>query len=159
MKKTCLMTFAALLGMAAITVAGEDVTSSLVPTEDGHGAVACVNVTFSDLSELPGKAVKGLWSLIVCITQPIHAFHYVRDKRGAIVTDADGDNKKVWLPFYRLWGEHQGDSIVGIVYDNRGTNGIAGSYWFAGYDNSGWQDKAGKATALLALVLIDKNNN
>lgn len=155
----CFAMFAvAFLGQAAMTVAG-DVTSSLAPTEDGRGVAACVSVNFGDLRELPRNAVKGLWSLIMCVTQPIHPYHYVRDERGTIVKDADGDNQKVWLPFYRLWGEHQGDSVVGIVYDNGGANGIAGSHWLAGYGNSGWQDKAGKTTSLLAILFIDRNNN
>lgn len=143
---------AALQGLAAMTVAQEDITSSLVPTDDGRGVAACVRVSFSDLRELPAKAVQGLWALIVCVTQPIHPYHYVRDAEGKVVTDSEGGNEKVWFPFYRLWGERQGDSVAGIVYDNRGTNGIAGSHWFAGYGGSGWEDKAGKLAGLALLA-------
>jgi hypothetical protein len=146
------MLAAALLGQTALSMAGEDVTSSLVPTDDGRGVAACVSVSFGNLRELPVKAVKGLWSLVVCVTQPIHPYHYVRDDQRKVVTDSNGHNKKVWLPFYRLWGEHQSDSVVGIVYDNHGTNGIAGSCWFAGYGNSGWQDKGGKLAGLALLT-------
>ena len=154
MMKTAWITVfaAALFGHAAMTSAGDGVTSSLVPTEDGHGVVACVNVTFSNLSELPVKAVKGLWSLVVCVTQPIHPYHYMRNGQGEIVKNRDGNNRKVWLPFYRVWDEHQADSLVGIVYDNRGTNGIAGTHWLAGYGNSGWQDKGGKLAGLALLT-------
>jgi len=152
MKKRRLMTFAAVLSLAAITVAGDGVTSFLVPTEDGQGVVACVYVTLSDLIKQPGKAVKGLWSLIVCVTQPIHPYHYVRDAGGKVTRDKDRVNKKVWFPFYRFWGEHQADSLVGIVYDNRGTNGIAGTHWLAGYGNSGWQDKGGKLAGIALLT-------
>lgn len=165
MKTRCLVMFAAaLLGQAAMTIAGEDeMTASLVPGEGG--VAACMSVTFGDLSELPEKAVKGLGSLMVCITQPVHPYHYVRDEQGRIVKDGDGDNKKVWFPFYRVRGTYQHDSVVGIVYDNRGTNGIAGSRWFAGYGNSGWQDKGGKIMGLALLAwgtseaLESKNRN
>ncbi|OGV70914.1 MAG: hypothetical protein A2283_22080 [Lentisphaerae bacterium RIFOXYA12_FULL_48_11] len=154
MKKICIAVFAAALTvLAAHSMAGDDITSSVVPTDDGHGVVTCVSVSFDNIRELPGKTVKAVWSLFVCITQPIHPYHYVRDEQGKVVTDGDGGNKKVWLPFYRLWGEHQGDSVVGIVYDNRGTNGMAGSCWFAGYGNSGWQDKGGKLVGLALLAL------
>jgi len=144
---------AALQSLAAITNAQDnEMTTAVVPTEDGRGVAACVSVSFGDLRELPVKTVQCLWSLVVCVTQPIHPYHYIRDEQGKVVTDSDGGNKKVWLPFYRLWGEHQGDSVVGIVYDNRGTNGIAGSCWFAGYGNSGWQDKGGKLIGLALLA-------
>lgn len=154
MKTMKLIMFAAALhSLAAITNARDnEMKTEIVPTADGQGVAACVSIGFDDLRELPSKAVQGFWSLIVCVTQPIHPYHYVRDDQEKIVTDSDGDNKKVWLPFYRLWGEHQGDSVVGIVYDNRGTNGIAGGHWFAGYGNSGWKDKGGKLAGLALLA-------
>jgi len=141
-----------MLGWAAVSMAGDDIASSLVPTGDGRGVAACVSATFGDIREVPMKTVKAVWSLIVCITQPIHPYHYVRDKDGAVIKDRDGHNRKVWLPFYRLFGEHQNDSVVGIVYDNRGTNGVAGSHWFANYNNQGWQDKGGKTIGLALLA-------
>jgi len=147
------MVAAALESLAAITNAQDnEMTTTLVPTEDGGGVAACVSVSFGDLREVPVKVVQCLWSLLVSVTQPIHPYHYIRDDQGRVVTDGDGGNKKVWLPFYRLWGEHQGDSMVGIVYDNRGTNGVVGSHWFAGYGNYGWQDKGGKLIGMALLA-------
>ena len=138
MKTVCLTMFAAALqSLAAITNAQDnETTTTVLPTEGGRGVAACVSMSFGDFRELPVKAAQCLWSLVVCATQPIHPYHYIREDQGKAATDSNG-GKKVWLPFYRLWGEHQGDSVVGIVYDNHSTNGIAGSHWFAGYGNSG----------------------
>lgn len=142
---------AILLGLAA-AVWADDETTGIVPTADGNGVAVCRSISFGDISELPGKALKGIWALAVCITQPIHPYHYVRDNNGEVVKNKDGANKKVWLPFYRIWGEHQGDSVVGIVYDNRSATGIAGSHWLAGYGDKGWRDKGGKLAGLALLA-------
>ena len=136
---------AALLGQAALSTGQEDkMTTALSPMPDGHGVAAGVNVKFDNVRELPGKLLRGIGSLFVTITQPIHLYHRVQDNYGG--------EQKVWLPFYRIWGENQGDSVVGIVYDNRASNGIGGTHWFAGYGNEGWQDKGGKIVGLALLI-------
>lgn len=153
MKKILIiMIAAALQSVTAISNAQEDITSSLALAEDGHGLSACVSVNFGDFREVPVKALKSVWALSACVTQPLHLYHYVKDRNGKVESDSTGSDKKVWLPFYRLFVAHQGDSVVGIVYDNRVNNGIAGSHWLAGYGGSGWQDKGGKMVGLALLA-------
>ena len=151
MRTRCFMLFGVAL-KSLLVMGQEEIASSLVPTDDGHGVVACVSVGFSDFRELPVKATEAVLSLVVCVTQPVHPYHYIRDDRTKVIPDGRGNNKKVWLPFYRLWGKHQGDSVLGIVHDSRSMNGIGGTHWFAGYGNDGWKDKSGKLVGVLLLT-------
>ena len=120
----------------------QGVRTGLRPTSDQSGAQGTIEVDFTSPSEIPGKLLRGVGDALVCVTQPIHPYHYIRNEDEDIIRDKNGDTVKVWLPFWRIIGKHHGDSAIGIVYDHG---------WFAGWnDRPG--DKLGKLAGLALLA-------
>jgi len=138
--------------------------SGVMVKEELNGAMGYIKVPFEYTTEI---FTKDFWKragsvtkdFIYSHTQPLHPYHTKKDEKGAIVVKEAKNGKtkkqKVIAPFYRVIGENQADSVVGIVYDKRYNDGLRGSHWFAGWKgdyNEHAGDKIGKSTGLFLLL-------